>query len=293
MEKAKLASAVRQILSRSQRNEITEYYLYRKLAAAVREKENARVLEKIASDERQHYNFWKKLTGHEIKPDRVKLWFYFLVVKVWGLTFGVKLMEKGEQSAQKLYSRLREELPEAEQILKEEEEHERKILGLLHEERLLYVGSIVLGLNDALVELTGALAGFTLAFREGRLIAAAGLITGIAASFSMAASEYLSVRTEGRGVNPLKSAVYTGLAYVATVIFLIFPYFFLANVYLALAVAFGNAALVILLFTFYLSVARDLPFGRRFAEMVGLSSGVAAITFTITFLIRRFWQIEV
>ena len=104
----------------------------------------------------------------------------------------------------------------------------------------------------------------------------------------MAASEYLSVRTEGRGVNPLKSAVYTGLAYVATVIFLIFPYFFLANVYLALAVAFGNAALVILLFTFYLSVARDLPFGRRFAEMVGLSSGVAAITLTITFLIRRF-----
>jgi VIT1/CCC1 family predicted Fe2+/Mn2+ transporter len=46
------------------------------------------------------------------------------------------------------------------------------------------------------VELTGALSGLTLAFRNTRLIAMAGLITGIAASLSMAGSEYLATKSE-------------------------------------------------------------------------------------------------
>ena len=41
--------------------------------------------------------------------------------------------------------------------------NESALLQLLDEEKLRYTGSIVLGLNDVLVELTGALAGLTLA----------------------------------------------------------------------------------------------------------------------------------
>ena len=84
-----------------------------------------------------------------------------------------------------------------------------------------YTGSIVLGLNDALVELTGALAGLTLALQNAQIIAVAGLISGIAASLSMAASEYLSIRADGRS-HALYSAFYTGVAYMMTVLFLIF-----------------------------------------------------------------------
>ena len=50
------------------------------------------------------------------------------------------------------------------------------------------MGSVVLGLNDELVEFTGALAGFTLALSDHRLIALTGSITGIAAALSMASS---------------------------------------------------------------------------------------------------------
>ncbi|MDI6704563.1 MAG: VIT1/CCC1 transporter family protein [bacterium] len=82
---------------------------------------------------------------------------------------------------------------------------------------------MVLGLNDALVELTGALAGFTFALQNTRVVAMAGLITGVAASLSMTTSEYLSTKSEGGAKSPFKASVYTGSAYVLTVMFLIFP----------------------------------------------------------------------
>jgi VIT1/CCC1 family predicted Fe2+/Mn2+ transporter len=87
----------------------------------------------------------------------------------------------------------------------------QKLISLIDEERLKYVSSMVLGLNDALVELTGALTGLTLALQNPRLIAIVGFITGIAASMSMAASEYLSTKQEDTEKNPLKASVYTGL----------------------------------------------------------------------------------
>ena len=95
-------------------------------------------------------------------------------------------MEKVEGKAQAIYEEISRYIPAAIDIEKDEKEHERKLIDLIDEERLRYIGSMVLCLNDALVELTGALAGFTLAFRNTHLIAMAGFITGIAASLSMA-----------------------------------------------------------------------------------------------------------
>ena len=73
-------------------------------------------------------------------------------------------------------------------MYKSEQEHEAALIELIDEERLRYISSMVLGLNDALVELTGALAGFTFALGNTTTIAMAGFITGSAATLSMAAS---------------------------------------------------------------------------------------------------------
>ena len=51
----------------------------------------------------------------------------------------------------------------------------------------------------------------TLAMQNTRLIALSGLITGIAATLSMASSEYLSSKSEGRP-DAFKSATYTGIS---------------------------------------------------------------------------------
>jgi VIT1/CCC1 family predicted Fe2+/Mn2+ transporter len=175
----------------------------------------------------------------------------------------------------------------------EEDEHEQKLIGMLKEKKLDYVGSIVLGLNDALVELTGALAGFTLALQNTRLIAIAGLITGIAASFSMGASEYLSKRSGEESSNALTSAIYTGSTYLITVFILILPFLLAQNYFIALGFTLIFALVIIMGFNYYISVAKDLNFNKRFTEMAVLSLGVAAFTFVISYFVRMFFGVEV
>jgi len=274
----------------AQQNEISEYHIYSRLARVIPNKQNAGVLQRIAEDERRHHDFWKTYTNSEASPMRLKILFFYWVSRIFGITFGIKLMERGEEQAQINYTLITEQIPEAGQIV---HDHEQELIGMIEEERLNYVGSIVLGLNDALVELTGALAGFTFALQNTRLIALAGLITGIAASFSMAASEYLSTKSEGRAERALKSSIYTGVAYIVTVVLLILPYMLIANYFICLALTLGIAMLIIFFFNFYISVAKDFSFRRRFLEMAGLSLGVAALTFAIGFLIRKTLRIEV
>lgn len=276
-----------------QRNEISEYHIYRRLAAMQNSPENARILERIAEDEKRHYELWKGYTGEDARPDWGKVRKYCWISRVFGLTFGTKLMERGEAGAQLSYAALPAEVEHAGTIAKEEGDHETALLGMLDEERLRYIGSVVLGLNDALVELTGTLAGLTFALQNARLIALTGSITGIAAALSMASSEYLSTKAEGADQQPMKAALYTGAAYVMTVVLLILPFLLLPNFYMSLGCTLLTAVMIIALFNFYISVAKELPFKRRFAEMAGLSLGVAALSFLIGLALRIFLGVEV
>lgn len=287
-----LTPDTRQVLLRFQRDESTEYHVYRQLAAGRNTEENRRVLERIAEDERRHAEHWQTLTGVAAAPDWFKIWRFAWIARLCGLTFAVKLMERGEASAQQAYGSLPAEVEGAEVIAREEGAHEAALLALLDEERLRYIGAIVLGLNDALVELTGALAGLTLALQNTELIALTGSITGVAAALSMAASEYISLKTEGGRLAPLKAALYTGAAYILTVILLILPYLILADYYIALACTLVLAVVIIACFNYYIAVAKDLPFRKRFAEMAGLSLGVAGLSFLVGWALRAFLGVE-
>jgi VIT1/CCC1 family predicted Fe2+/Mn2+ transporter len=236
---------------------------------------------------------WRGHTKQDVKPNRFEVWKHYWLGRIFGLTFSIKLMERGEEHAQESYRNLQGKVAEIETIIQDEHEHENALIDLLDEERLRYIGSIVLGLNDALVELTGALAGFTLALQDTRLIALTGSITGIAAALSMGASEYLSTKTEGDDKDPIKASIYTSSAYITTVIVLVLPYLLLENYYIALACTLAAAIVIITLFNYYIAVAKDVPFKRRFLEMTGLSLGVAALSFVIGFVIRTFLGVDV
>jgi len=288
-----LSPGTKQKLLGYQKDEITEHCIYRRLAVMQKSPENRRVLERIADDEKRHYERWRAWTGVDVAPNRLEARLFGWMARMLGLTFAVKLMERGETSARQAYADLAAEVEGAEIIAREEGDHEDALLAMLDEERLRYVGSIVLGLNDALVELTGVLAGLTLALQNTKLIALTGSITGIAAAFSMAASEYLSTKTEGGAQSPLKAALYTGVTYVLTVILLILPYLLLGNFYVALACTLATAVSIIAVFNYYISVAKSLSFRRRFAEMAGLSLGVAALSFLVGLALRAFLGVDV
>jgi VIT1/CCC1 family predicted Fe2+/Mn2+ transporter len=284
-------SRTRKKLLASQRNEITEHIIYGRLARKQKNPHNRKLLEGMARDELSHYNFWKKQTGEDAGPKSLKIFWYYWISVAFGLTFGLKLMENGEEMAQDVYEKISKHVPGVKKIIQDENRHESELVGMIDEEKLRYVGSIVLGINDALVELTGALAGFTLALQNTSLIAMTGLITGVAAALSMAASEYLSTKseaTEASTKNPLRASIYTGTVYMVTVLLLVAPFLLLQSIYLSLGITIAIAILVIFVFTFYISVAKELPFRRRFAEMAAISLGVAGISFLLGMAIKMF-----
>jgi vacuolar iron transporter family protein len=287
-----ITADLRKRLLNAQTNEITEYHIYRNIASSQPQSTNRQVLEQIADEEMGHYQEWKKYTGQDVEPRWTAVWFYTLISRLFGFTFGVKLMERGEQSAQQNYAQISRVIPNIESIHADEHAHEEKLLDMLDEEHLRYAGSVVLGLNDALVELTGVLAGLTLAFQNVQLIALSGLITGFAASLSMAASEYLSTRSEKTDKHPVRAAVYTGIAYIFTVTLLIMPYLLLDNEYICLAISLVTAVIIIAVFNFYISVANGENFRRRFTEMAGLSLGVATFSFIIGYFIRMWLGVD-
>ncbi|MBN1375029.1 MAG: VIT1/CCC1 transporter family protein [Dehalococcoidia bacterium] len=277
----------------AQKSEITEHFIYQKLSQSTKDANNKEILLSISLDEMKHYRLWQDYTKQAEKPNWIRVWVYYLISRIFGLTFGIKLMERGEGKAQTIYQEISHSMPEALDIAKEESVHEAQLLQMIDEERLNYVGSMIRGLNDALVELTGALAGFTFALQDSRLIAMAGLITGIAAAMSMGGTEYLAKKAEESGQSPLKSAMYTGIAYIFTVAFLVFPYLLFTSIYIALAVMIVDAIIVITVFNFYISVAKDVPFWKRFSEMALLSLGITAVSFVIGLLVRQFLGVEV
>ena len=293
-KKTKISDESMRVIKKMQQNEITEAYVYRAIAKRCKDKENRRVLEELANEEEAHYHIWRSYSGMDMQPEMAKVRRRSTTAALFGFTFVIKLMEKGEVGAQDVYEKLSSEVPEAEQIQQQEEAHENRLIGMLDEERLQYVGSMVLGLNDALVELTGTLAGLTLAMANTRLIALSGLITGISATLSMASSEFLSAKSEGRS-DALKSCGYTGVAYLVTVALLILPYLlFDSQHYLyALFTMLGIVLFIIVVFNYYISVAKDLSFKKRFGEMAGISLGVAALSFVVGLLVKGVLGVDI
>lgn len=281
------------IVKRMQQSERTESVIYKRIAGFAKGQANKETLLKLAKEEKAHYHIWKKYTGMSMKPQWGKVLLYTLIARILGFTFAVKLMERGEENAQAEYDLLANEIPESITIRHQEEQHEQALLGMLDEERLQYVGSMVLGLNDALVELTGSLAGFAFALQNTRLIALSGLIVGISATFSMASSEFLAARSEGRS-DALKSCSYTGIAYLLTVVALILPYLlFPAGQFIpALICMLAVVILIIAGFTYYTSVAQDQPFKARFGEMALISISVAVLSFIVGILAKQFLGVD-
>lgn len=280
------------ILLALQRDERTSCEVYRRLAASERSDARREVLLRLTDDEARHCALLKSRTGCEVKPARRRVVAYLWMSRILGPTFVVRRLERSELGAERRYLHLSDD--EIRRIAREERQHGQALMQLAARSPLSYIGSVVLGLNDALVEFTGALAGFTLALDDTRIVALTGGITGIAAALSMAASEYLSTKSaRNSGKRPLRAALFTGIAYIITVAVLVLPYMLFSQALVALGVMLAAALGIIALFTYYYAVVRRERFRCRFTEMAVLSFSVAGISFLIGYLLKTVTGINI
>ncbi len=276
-----------------QRDEIVGHTIYKKLSqlSSVSEK-NRKILNKISQDELEHYKILKRYTQKELRPNPLIVFAFIVLAKLFGVVFCVKVMEAKESEAEESYKTLLSEIPEAERIVEDETRHEKLLMDMLHEERIEYISSMVLGISDAIVELTGALAGVSLALQNAKLIGIVGVVTGISASLSMGSSEYLSQKSE-KGKHPLKAAIYTTVAYFITVLMLVIPFFLFSDFYYALALMFFDATVVILIFSFFVSVVKESSFKKNFLEMFIISFSVSIVSFVIGLVARKLLNVNI
>ena len=272
-------------------NEYRDYVTYRELAKTETSPGFKKILEALVEHEMEDYRFWLPYCtkqSHRVNP--VEIWMLKAMRRLLGLTFTAKLLEGNERGAIRNYTVFLKDADEAmrakiEEIIRHEKRHEQEMISQIKEERVSFLSSIVLGVNDGLVELTGALVGFAFALRHHQVVAILGAVTGIAASLSMAASAYMQARHE-EGKEPKKAALYTGGAYLLVVALLVSPYALIPDIYLAVGVMFGLSILLIVGLSFYSSVLFGRDFKRQVGEMLMFSLGVAAVTFLLGSLAR-------
>ena len=293
-EKNKISAQSEKIMLLFQKDEITSSAIYSYFATKVKNKKEANILNKIAQDEAHHAHIWQQYTKLIVRPNMFKVWWYRILIYLLGYTFVIKLLEAHEYEGIEALKQLEKEIPEVKKIIKDEKEHEKKLVDMLDEERLNYVGAMVLGLNDALVELTGTIAGMTFVLANTTLIAMAGIITGVSATLSMAASNYLAERADGNP-NALKASFYTGIAYLVTVVCLVLPYLlFPTDMYVAALVCMiAIVVFLVFIFNYYIGTVKSEPFLPKFIEMSGISLSVAIIAFLIGWGAKALFNLDI
>jgi VIT1/CCC1 family predicted Fe2+/Mn2+ transporter len=267
-------------------NELTEHVIYSQLAAREKNPDNRAVLVKLATEEQSHYEFWQMVAGAgEMKPRQLAVYGYACLRTFLGVTFTTKFLEGHENAAVRNYENLLQTIPveHKEQLLKiieDEKSHERSLLGQIKEKRIAYLSFIVLGLADAIVEITGVHAGF-LGVTGSTLIAGiSGIIVGFAAAISMGSAAYLQAKQDPDKA-PLASAFTTGLSYLFSVVCLALPYFLLRQMLPAFLTSASVGVALIAAFTFYGAIVFDRKFWHDFLEAVILMLGTAVATYAL------------
>ena len=276
------------------RRQYRDYCIYKALAKTEPEESFRAMIEKVTRYEHDDFLFWRNRSSQKkFGVSKIEIWYFHLLRKIFGLIFTVKILQGRAKETAAQYKKflahstdsgLRREI---ERMIEHEAFHESELVAQLKEDRVTFLSNFVLGVNDGLVELTGALVGFSFALGDHVVIAGAGLITGVAASLSMASSAYMQARY-GEGRDPKKAGVYTGVAYLVVVLMLVAPFFFFKEVFVSLAVMFGVAFCVINALSLYGAVLLERSFLRQAGELFIARMGVGAVSFAIGMLFRLF-----
>lgn len=285
---------VTRIARNEAKDELVDHLTYTRLSKRYADTANSEYLETMAGQEKSHFDFWARLSGlneRDFRPPRLKIAMLMLFDRLLGPTFTVRRLEGNEKQTIQKYKDLvasgsltATDEERLRQIIADEQDHEERLKDTLSDDRLIYLGAAVLGVNDALVELTGGLTGLVSSIRDPRVIGFSGLVVGIAASMSMAASNFLSTgmsAEETQKARPGPAAAYTGITYLIVTLGLVVSFFLVSDRHVALAITWGVATLVTVGFSYYSAVLLEEPFHKQLAKMFLLTLGIAVITFFI------------
>ncbi len=273
-------------------DEYSDQVLYERLAVKVGDRpEFAKTLHQLSETENKHYEFWKKYVP-DSKPRLNSMgirWAFFLKA-LFGLTFTVRYLDRHERESISKYKSVEhlipaEDKPAFDEMMADEVEHEREFSRKIESSAIQYISFVVLGLADALVEITGIHAGSLGLYDKTEIAGLAGIVAGAAASLAMASAAFAQAKQGFQGSARL-SAVYTGVSYFITAIILATPYFLTKDMIAALSTSLFLGVMIITFTTYYSSVISGKPFTRDFFEILGIMLGVTVALYFFGYFIH-------
>ena len=148
--------------------------------------------------------------------------------------------------------------------------------------------AIILGMHDAIVSLIGLIVGLYFTFTDPNIIIISCIIASISAALSMAAANYLAVKSTNTDIATI-SGLCTGGAYLVTCCLMVLPFLVFQHNFIALVAVFVIATLIIFLFNavFY----RGKRFWRCFIEMLATCTTVTIVAFLIAEFANKWFGI--
>ncbi|MGH2638012.1 MAG: VIT1/CCC1 transporter family protein [Rhabdochlamydiaceae bacterium] len=288
------------IAKQAARDEYTDYVVYKRLAEGSRTKDPKlkEILSHLSQTEYGHYEFWKKYSPNT--EARASSWTVHLTLflrLIFGLTFAINYLEKHETVVIKRYKSLAHRVPESDkkhfdEMVRDEEEHENTFMDQTKGRYVQYISFIVLGLADAIVEISGIHAGSLGIYSSTELTGLAGIVAGASASIAMASAAYAQAKQGFQG-SPSISAVFTGVSYFVNAVILATPYFLTRNMSLAIGSSIVLAIIIIAFISYYNSIISNGRFLRDFSELAGIMLGASAALFVFGLLIRSVLGINI
>lgn len=286
MEKLEKYSAeVQAQIKEAQKDEVTEYHIYKALARMVKDQGNRGVLNEIANEELEHYRFWMKYSD-EVDPLWWKVNMYLMLSRILGLVFSLKLLERAELNASKRYLALSQVIPEVKKIADEESNHERKLLNMINDRRAKGFGTWIISINLVVISTIAASTGW-LTFSENPL--QAGFAGAIAAA-SVALADFMNMLLLKSQAKVRSEQFSKALARLAGGIFssslIILPLLLIELPVVGAGVAMAVAVLILAGLNFYHVVISDYPWRQKLLRVMLALLVIVPLTAGLGFILR-------
>ncbi|HYC26392.1 MAG TPA: hypothetical protein VEB67_00025 [Nitrososphaerales archaeon] len=266
-------------------DEFSDFTLYDRLAKTISsDSPFEETLKQLSTTEHGHFEFWRKyVPDEEPKLAKLKVYWVLFLRRFLGLTFATRYLDRHESKVVKEYQGVSGLIPASDkqafdEMVADEKEHEKAFAMKIESSAVRYISFVVLGLADALLEISGIHAAFLGLFDKTEIVVLAGIVAGASASIAMASAAFAQAKAGFKGSARL-SAFYTGTSYFVTAILLATPYFLTGNMIFALSSSLFVAVVILAVTTYYNVVIQDKPFMRDFLEILLILFGATLVLF--------------
>lgn len=266
MSKGDLKNEIKELIIEAQRNEVTEYHIYKSLARHARDLSNKKLLEQIAAEELEHYRFWMNY-GDEVDPKWWKVNLYIFLSRIFGFVFALKLMEHNEQIAQKKYLALSKVIPEVEKLADDEKGHEKILLNMVSDNRLKGMGAWIISVNLIIFSLIFFIYALSVCLQNNHSLAPIGMISILAVAGADLFSTLFLRNSQSIHKDQVKKGFFRFVSGIVTGGVILIPFYLSLDVIEALIFSTAIAIMVSLLLNYQFAVVSDQKGYKRIARI--------------------------